>query len=646
MKTPGWQLAILTLASVLVLSSCQRPMPHQEANAAVSAVDATSSFQATPPLEYPDPGPFKTVEIKNDDGSVLEAMQARGDLGKFGGTLRVSTFGTGMKTFNPWAAGDVESKGLAMLQFERLLDLDPWTGKIYTRLAKSLTISPDNRQYTFVLRKGLKWSDGRPLNADDVVFTFNTLVRNGYGEDSVSERDTLMVDGEFPKVEKLDDLTVRFTTKVPFAPFLTNLRGELIAPKHIVEPITRKPIDQFSSFWDVNMNPADIVASGPFILDRNVAGQRVELRRNPNYFMIDKQGRRLPYLDRFMVAIVPDQNTQILKFYGDEIDMLDVRYVRGNDVARMKQRERAGDFTMHNLGPDDGTVFLMFNLNRRKDPKTGRFYVDPIKQAWFNSQNFRQAVSHAIDRQRIIDNALKGVGIPLYTSESPASIYFDKDLRPFNQDLNLSANLLRTGGFNLKDGVLYDSAGHRVEFTLLTNAGNTTRDGICVSIQNELKKLGIKVDYQPVDFNILLDKTSTSLDWEAMVMGLSGSKVEPYEGANVWKSSGRMHMFDQRLPDSKGAVHVTDARDWEKKIDWLFDQAATHLQPEDRRKFWNQYQTVAYEEVPFIYIESPLDITAVRNTIGNYRPTPLGVEYTPLGSLHNIEEIYFKTKHN
>jgi peptide/nickel transport system substrate-binding protein len=638
-----WQAGPLCLSALLLLSACGRPLHQVQPSAAVATVTAPTTFDATPALEYPDPGPYKTVEIKNADGSTVEAMQARGDVGKFGGTLRTSTFGTGMKTFNPWAAGDVESKGLAMLQFERLLDLDPWTGKPYTRLAKSLTISPDNRQYTFVLRKGLKWSDGKPLTADDVVFTFNTLVRNGYGQDSVSERDTLTVQGQFPKVEKLDDLTVRFTTKVPFAPFLTNLRSELIAPKHILEPVTKKPIDQFSTFWDVNMDPVTMVASGPFILSRVVPGQRVELKRNPNYFMVDKQGQRLPYLDQFTVAIVPDQNTQILKFYGDEIDMLDVRYVRGNDVARMKMRERNGDFSMHNLGPDDGTVFLMFNLNRRKDPKTNKFYVEPMKQEWFNNLKFRQAVNHAIDRTRIVDNMLKGVGIPLFTSESPASIYFDKDLKPFNEDLALSAKLLQEGGFVLKGDELYDPKGNRVEFTLTTNSGNSTRDGICVSIQNELKKLGIKVNYQPIDFNILLDKTSTSCNWEAIVMGLSGSKVEPYEGANVWKTFGRMHMFDQRLPDAKGDVSVTDARDWEKKIDNLFDQAATHLNPEERRKYWNQYQAIVYEQVPFIYIESPLDITAVRNTIANYKPTPLGVQYTPYGSLHNIEEIYFKT---
>jgi peptide/nickel transport system substrate-binding protein len=624
-----------------MLSGCHRPARQQ--SQAVGTITGGTQLQAAPTVTFPDPGPFQTVEVKNADGTTLEALQARGEVGKFGGLFKVCTFGAGPKTFNPWAAGDVESNGIGYLQFERLVELDAWSGKIYPRLAKSFSISHDNRQYTFVLRKGLQWSDGQPITADDVVFTFDKLVRNGYGESSLSERDTLTVYKEFPRIEKLDDLTVRFTTKVPFGPFLNSLRFP-IAPKHVLAPIVAKRgQEQFSTFWDINNDnkSSPLVCSGPFILDYYKPGERVVLKRNPHYFMVDRQLKRLPYLDGFVVAVVPDQNTILVKFYAGDIDFLDVRSVRGNDVALMKQRERHGDFSMYNLGPDDGTVFLMFNMNRRNNDK-GKPYVDRIKQRWFNNDYFRQAVSHAIDRRRIVDNALRGVGLPLYTSETPAAIFFNKDLKAYDQNLSLAADLLKKGGFEKKGDRLYDDQGHPVEFTLLTNAGNTTRDAICVSIKNELQKLGMKVNYQPIEFNILIDKTSQSLDWEAIVMGLSGNKVEPYDGANVWKSDGRMHMFDQRLPDSKGNVTVTDARDWEKAIDDCFDKAATTLGTEQRRPFWNKYQQIAYEKLPFIYIETMLDITAMRNTVGNYKPTPLGIAYTPMGSLHNVEEIYFK----
>lgn len=202
--------------------------------------------------------------------------------------------------------------------------------------------------------------------------------------------------------------------------------------------------------------------------------------------------------------------------------------------------------------------------------------------------------------------------------------------------------MLEKGGFKKIGDKLFDNTGHRVEFTLNTNAGNTTRDAICVMLQNDLKKLGIKVNYQPIDFNMLVDKTSESLDYEAIVMGLTGSRLEPYDGANVWKSNGRLHEFDQRLPGSDGKVIVSDARPWEKEIDNCFDSGATTFEPALRHKYFDRYQQIVYDELPFIYLFSNLDITAVRNRVSNYMPTPLGLGYGARGSLHNIEEIYLK----
>jgi len=587
----------------------------------------------------PYPGDYKLVTLRDMDNQPEELWQGRGVIGQPGGTITASTFGSGPKTFNCWAASDAESGGIASLMYESLLDVDPWTGKFYPRLARTIDISPDKHDYTFTLRKGLKWSDGHPLTADDVVFTFGTLIARGFG--NASARDILTVYGEYPSVKKIDDLTVKFHTKVPFAPFLSSLRIA-IAPKHILEPITKQPMANFHSFWDINCDPRSIVVSGPFKLDRYVPAQRVELVRNPQYSMVDKLNHRLPYLDKFIVLIVPDQNTQLLKFYGDEIDLLDIRSVRGGDTAQMKQKERLGNYKMYNLGPDDGTLFLMFNLNRRKNPKTGHYYIDPIKQSWFNNDYFRQAVSHAVDRKRLVNNILKGVGYELFTSESSASLYFNPNLKPYPQDLNLAAKLLEQGGFKKSGDRLIDANGHPVEFTLYTNAGNTTRDAICVMIQDDLKKLGIKVNYQPIDFNILIDKVSESLDWEAVVMGLTGSRLEPYDGANVWKSDGRLHMFDQRLPRLDGKITVNDARPWEREIDQCFDLSATTLDTTSRHKYFDRYQVITYEKQPFIYLFSNLDITAIRNRIGNYMPTPLGIGSPPRGSLHNVEEIYIK----
>lgn len=625
------RLLVICLANLILLAGCATH--RQQSNLGPTSKERDTTINA-----YPDPGAFQLVEITQPDNSKSEFWQARGDIGKPGGTFRVSSFGSGPKTFNVWAASDAESSGIGYLMFERLVDTDAWTGKPYPRLAKSIATSPSQKEYTITLRRGLKWSDGHPLTADDVIYSFNTLVKGGYGNASI--RDILSVRGQLPTIEKVDDLTVKFKTAYPFAPFLNSLAGLSVAPKHILQPITNKSRQAFDQLWSVNANPESMVVSGPFKLSRYVPGQRVEFVRNPHYHMIDKQGQRLPYLDKFVEVIVPDQNTQILKFYGNEIDFLDIRSIRGPDVATMKAKEKTGDYKLFNLGPDDGTTFLVLNMNRRRNPQSGKLYVETKKQKWFNNPLFRQAVSHALNRPGMVDNILRGIGLPLYTAESSASIFINTSLKPYPQDLPLAQKLLTQGGFVRRSNQLFDSEGNRVEFTLLTNAGNQIRDATSIMIVENLKKLGIKVNYQSVDFNILVSKLDHSLDWEAVVLGLTGSKIEPHGGSNVWKSNGRLHMFDQRLPDANGTVQVTDARDWEKQIDNIFDEAATTLNDTQRHQLYDQYQSIVYEQQPFIYLFSALNITGMKNHIGNYRPVPLGITYPPIGSLHNIEEIF------
>ncbi len=643
------------LCSGILLSSCIAPAPVKTIkidttvtaapNAAASTdesinstVQYTGPKQTKPPKTeflFPNPGPFKIV-VK--DG--VEYWLARGEVGKFGGSLKLGSFGGGPKTFNAWDASDVESHGIGMLQFDSLVDFDPWTGKAIPKLAKSYKVSADGRTIDFVMRKGLKWSDGHPLTVDDVVFTYATLIGDGFGE--TSSRDTISTPGDYPSVIKVDEDTVSFRFKKPFSPFLANLNATMVAPKHIIEPITKRSKAEFHNFWNINADPKTFVGSGPMIVERYVAGQRLEFKRNPNYSFIDKEGRQLPYLDKMVIGIVPDQNTIIIKFLGDEIDLLDNRAVRGIDAALLKQREVTGNFTMYNLGPDDGTMFLMFNLCQRKDPKTGKPYVDPIKQAWFNNEKFRWAISHSVDRRRIVNNVQKGVGYPLSTNETEASLYLNKDLKQIEYDPALAAKLLAEAGFVKRGEELFDAKGNRVEFDLMTNSGNTGRDACCITIKEELKKLGIKVNYQPIDFNTMTNRVHTSLDWQAIVMGLSGSRFEPYGGANVWKSDGRMHMFDTRIPDKNGLVKAPDARPWEKEIDKLLDTAAGTMDEKTRIECYNRFQKIAYDQQPFIYIYTNMVLTAAHNKLGNYKPSPYGIYYTPKGTLHNIEEIYIK----
>ncbi len=584
--------------------------------------EAVNAFTVKTP---PYPGSYKTVE---KDG--VEYIQSRGEVGKYGGSFHTSEIGEGPKTFNPWNAKDATSSTLAALMFDGLTSTDAYTGKVVPQLAKSIKVDRSGRVYTVTLRKGLKWSDGQPLMADDVVFTWRDIIFAGFG--NTSTRDILLIDGELPRISKINDLTVQFITPKPFAPFLRQLSAS-IAPKHIFEPIVKKGKKKdFSSFWGVTTKPSDFVVSGKFKLAEYIPAQRVKFERNENYYMIDKKGNKLPYLDSYVVFIVGDLNNEVLKFEAQELDYLGVG---GSKVARFKEFEKRSNYKMYNLGPNTGTMFLSFNLNNRKNEK-GKFYVDSKKQKWFNDLNFRAAVDYVVDRESMVFNVLSGVGSPLFTAESLPSIFLNEKLKNGHErNVKKAKELLEKSGFSWnKEGILLDKDGNIVEFDLTTNAGNTERESTGVMIKEDLESIGMKVNFKPIEFNVLVGKLVDSYQWDAVIMGLTGSSLEPHGGRNVWDSSGALHMFNMRkTAEDKKASSLFS---WEKELDYLFEKGAQELDYIKRKEIYDRYQEVVYEQKPFIYLYSSLRIVAVRKRFGNITPTPLG------GAIYNLEEIYVK----
>lgn len=564
---------------------------------------------------YPAP---KNVTI---DG--VDYLESQAPLGNFGGELIASTIGEGPKTFNPFNSKDNTSSTMAGVMFDGLLTTNPVTGQPAPKLAKSYEISPDGKTYIIHLRRGIKWSDGKPITADDVVFTWSDIIFAGLGD--TSTRDSLVIDDKLPTVSKIDDYTVEFTTPKPYAPFIRMLSAS-IAPKHYFLPAVKGGAETFDRFLSTTTPPKDIVVSGAFKLKEYVPAQRVVFERNPNYYEINKEKQKLPYLDRFIYLIVGDLNNEVLKFEAKELDVISLQ---GSKVARYKSLEAHSDFKLYNLGPATGTMYLSMNLNNRKG-KNGKFYVNPTKQKWFQDLNFRQAVDYAIDRKNMVFNIANGIGEPLFTPESLNSIYLNKNIKPYSRNLEKSRELLKKSGFYTKKGKLYDKDGNRVEFDLYTNAGNTEREAIGVMVKQDLEDLGMKVNFKPIEFNSLVNKLVSTFDWDMVIMGLTGSPLEPNGGKNVWLSDGRLHMFNMRLPQ-EGKDKILP---WEKELDECFTKGALATKFEDRKKYYDKYQEIVYLQKPFIYIYSPVIIVAIRDKFKNIYPSGLS------GITHNIEEIY------
>lgn len=572
----------------------------------------TSNIKST---DYPSP---KNVTING-----IDYLQSQAPIGKFGGELIASTIGEGPKTFNPFNSKDNTSSTMAGVMYDGLLTTDPITGQPAPKLAKSYSISPDGKTYTLKLRRGIKWSDGKPITADDVVFTWRDIIFAGLGD--TSTRDSLVIDDKLPTVRKIDNYTVEFTTPKPYAPFIRMLSTS-IAPKHYFMPAVKGGAETFDRFLGTTTPPKDIVVSGAFKLKEYVPAQRVVFERNPKYYEINKNNEKLPYLDKYIYLIVGDLNNEVLKFEAKELDVISLQ---GSKVARYKSLEPHSDFTLYNLGPATGTMYISMNLNNRKNDK-GKYYVDPIKQKWFQDLNFRQAVDYAIDRKNMVFNIANGIGEPLFTPESLNSIYLNKNIKPYDKNLEKSRELLKKSGFYTKKGKLYDKEGNRVEFDLYTNAGNTEREAIGVMVKQDLEDLGMKINFKPIEFNSLVNKLVSTYDWDMVIMGLTGSPLEPNGGKNVWLSDGRLHMFNMRSP-KEGKAKILP---WEKELDECFTKGALATKFEERKKHYDKYQEIVYEQKPFIYIYSPVIIVAIRDKFKNIYPSGLS------GITHNIEEIY------
>ena len=267
---------------------------------------------------------LKEINYPSDEKNVtidgVDYLQSQAPVGKFGGELVISTIGEGPKTFNPCNTKDATSSSMAGLMYDGLVTTNPRTGKVEPLLAKSFEINGND--YIIHLRHGIKWTDGKLITADDVMYTYNEIVFKGLGNPSTM--DAMKIDGNLPELVKIDDYTVKFTTSKPFAPFLRQLSYPIV-PKHYFKKYSDRGESVFNAFLTPNTPPQEIISSGAFKLKEYVAAQRVIFERNPNYYKINLDNKKLPYLNKLVYLIVGDTNNEILKFETKKIDVVSIR---------------------------------------------------------------------------------------------------------------------------------------------------------------------------------------------------------------------------------------------------------------------------------------------------------------------------------
>ncbi|MBI3191317.1 MAG: ABC transporter substrate-binding protein, partial [Pedosphaera parvula] len=332
---------------------------------------------------------------------------AKCEPGTPGGRLVIAAF-TDPKTFNPITENETSSSDIINMMFASLGWKNQATQEMTPGLAESWKVEADQRTWTFKLRQGLQWSDGRPLTADDVIFTFNDVI---YNTNIINVKvDQMRVDGKDIAVRKIDDLTIQAVTPDVFAPFLEFFGTTQILPQHVLEAAVREK--RFESAYGINTPPEQLVCSGPFRLKQYKPGEFTLLERNPRYYAVDAKGRRLPYLDAVAHMVVPDQNAMSLRFLKGEADVQE--FVRPDEYSLFKKAAAfSKKFQLLELGVASQFDLITFNENTGAN-KQGKPYVDPAKLKWFRNTKFRQAISYAIDRPSIVKSTLAGQGRPNY----------------------------------------------------------------------------------------------------------------------------------------------------------------------------------------------------------------------------------------
>jgi peptide/nickel transport system substrate-binding protein len=509
-----------------------------------------------------------------------------------GGELRFS-IQSEPKSFNPMLADDDSSETVRYLTACFLMRLNRQTQKLEPELATAWKVSNGGKTISFLLRKGVLFSDGTPFTAEDVAFTMRTLMD--------------------PNLHS------------PFADPFRSATGEVKSEIKTANAITLQfpaPVANLEQlFGEVAIISAkspqrDAAGLGPFVVAEHKAGTSILLRRNPNYWKHDAAGKALPYLDAVRLDIQQNRDLEILRFRRGEIQLI-------NRIEPDAYDRLAADMpaAVHDAGPSFDTEQMWFN-------QVAAAPIADYKKAWFRSQNFRRAISQAINRADMCRIVFGGHAKPAVGLLSPANhFWFDEKLRADPADTAEALNRLAADGFHLEKDVLRDREGHAVEFSVITNAGNKVRERLAVMMQDDLSKMGIKLNVVTLDFASLIDRISHSFSYEACLLGLVNVDLDPSTQMNVWLSSASNHQWN---PEEK-----SPATDWEAEIDRLMRAQASSTDNKKRKEYFDRVQEIVAEQAPFIYLVNKNALSAVSPTVRNAAPVVLRPQ-----TYWNIDSLY------
>lgn len=532
--------------------------------------------------------------------------------GQPGGRL-VYTERTEPKTLNPLFAADNASRDIIHRMHADLVHINRATLATEPELAKSYQISPNGLRYTVELRQGLRFSDGQPFDADDVLFTFQVYLDEKVG---APQRSLWILDGKPIRVRKLDAYRVEFDLPRVNAVGARIFDSVPMLPRHLLEQPYRE--GKLEQAWGLRTAAAAMAGLGPFRFRQYVPGQRVVLERNPYYWKSDAAGHRLPYLDELDFTLAGTEDMQVMRLEAGEADLVS-RISAKNYAALARESERRG-FVLRDAGAGFEWSFLFFNLNPLQ-----------ARQAVWRRPAFRKAVSAAIDRQAMVRLVYRGyadaLGGPVAAGNKP---WLDARLAAPVRSLAKARELLTGDGFHWgRDGAAMDAEGRRAAFSILVSSSNAERMQMATLIQADLKPLGIAVEIVPLEFASLLDRVNRTHDYEACISAIASTDADPTADLNVFLSSGGTHFWNPR--------QKTPATPWEAEVDRLMAQQMVTLDHAARKRLFDRVQEVVMDHMPLVPLVTPHLLMGAKRNLGNFQ----GAALDPY-AIWNIEELYWR----
>lgn len=484
-------------------------------------------------------------------------------------------------------------------------------GNLEARLASRWSSSEDGLTWTIELRPEAKFSDGQPVTSADVVFSVRAALGTPAGAD-------LKVDGQPATVRALDDHTVVLTFPAPYGPGLSMLENLPILPQHKLE--AAMAAGTLASVWATSVAPSEIVGAGPFVLKEYVPGQRLRFARNPHFFGRDDAGTPLPYLDEIDMTIVPEANTELLRLQSGDADVI-TNFVSAEDLAVLRQSEASGRVRLTDAGPAIDVTTFWFNLRPDAKAVAGR--------PWLVAPEFRRAISHAVNRQAIVDTVFLGEAIVAYGPVTPGhGDWFVPDLPAAAFDVARARALLTSMDLSDRngDGMLDDARNQPVRFSVLTRSGQPAFEKTMAVVQEQLRQVGIAMDVVALPAGEIVTRY-TAGDFEAIYFGGRASTRDPVGSLSFWMSSGGFHWWNPG--------QVTPATPWEARIDELMMQQSVTTDRAMRRRLFDEAQRILADEMPALWFVAPRAVVAVSGRVRGATPT---IFFPPV--LWNAERIH------